>query len=123
MPPSKPTVCTRPFEFARISELISSNNAPERETLIGFTCGHVFHLSHLHSDASRPQSDTGSPERHADRTPRASSPLIEDSSVTASRIVGRKVLTARLLRDKIGDGCRICALTRKIESLGSESEA
>ncbi|KAJ5591142.1 hypothetical protein N7450_005114 [Penicillium hetheringtonii] len=94
----------------------------EREILIGFACGHAFHLSHLHSDASRPQSDTGSPERNADHTPRSSSPLDEGPSTSTSRTVGPKVTTARLLRDKIGDGCRICALARKIESLGIEDE-
>ncbi|KAJ5674124.1 hypothetical protein N7462_009563 [Penicillium macrosclerotiorum] len=101
-------------------------NAPfqanEREILIGFACGHVFHLSHLHSEASRQQSNTSTPDRSADRTPRPSSPSEEPSSTTASRTVGPKVTTARLLRDRIGDGCRICALTRKIESLGSEGE-
>lgn len=98
-------------------------NAPfkanEREILVGFACGHVFHLSHLHSEASQQQSSITSP---IDRTPRPSSPVEEQSPSTASRTVGPKVTTARLLRDKIGDGCRICALTRKIESLGGEEE-
>ncbi|KAJ5760941.1 hypothetical protein N7520_008097 [Penicillium odoratum] len=89
----------------------------EREILVGFACGHVFHLSHLHSEESQ-YSSTNSV---AGRTPRPSSPS-EESSSTASRTVGPKVTTARLLRDKIGEGCRICALTRKIESLGNEGE-
>lgn len=95
---------------------------PEKEILVGFACGHVFHLSHLHSETSQVQSSTSSPTRSADRTPRPSSPTDEPTSSTASRTVGPKVTTARLLRDKIGDGCRICALTRKIESLGDEGE-
>ncbi|KAJ5104095.1 hypothetical protein N7532_004624 [Penicillium argentinense] len=96
--------------------------ANEREILIGFACGHVFHLSHLRSEASRQQSSTSSPDGSADHTPRPSSPSEEPSSSTASRTVGPKVTTARLLREKIGDGCRICALTRKIDSLGVEGE-
>ncbi|KAJ5727492.1 Tetratricopeptide-like helical [Penicillium malachiteum] len=92
-------------------------SANEREILVGFACGHVFHLSHLHSEASQQPSTISSP---LDRTPRPSSPTEEPTSSTASRTVGPKVTTARLLRDKIGDGCRICALTRKIESLGNE---
>ncbi|KAJ6166628.1 hypothetical protein N7470_002075 [Penicillium chermesinum] len=91
----------------------------EREILIGFACGHVFHISHLHPDASQHQSNTSSP---GDRTPRPSSPVDEPFSSTASRTVGPKVTTARLLRDKIGDGCQICALNKKIESLGTEVE-
>ncbi|KAJ5594815.1 uncharacterized protein N7459_001023 [Penicillium hispanicum] len=92
----------------------------DREILIGFACGHIFHLSHLHSESSQQPSSATSPNRSADRTPRPSSPSDEPTSSTASRTVGPKVTTARLLRDKIGDGCRICALTRKIESFGSE---
>jgi hypothetical protein len=101
-------------------------NAPfqpnEREILVGFACGHVFHLSHLHSEGSQQPSSVGTPNRSADRTPRPSSPSEEPTASSASRTVGPKVTSARLLRDKIGDGCRICALTRKIESLGSEGE-
>ncbi|KAJ5093013.1 hypothetical protein N7456_008874 [Penicillium angulare] len=91
----------------------------EREILVGFACGHVFHLSHLHEEGSRQESSATS---LVDRTPRPSSPADEPFSSTASRTVGPKVTTARLLRDKVGDGCRICALTRKIEALGNEGE-
>lgn len=100
-----------------------ANDIPftEKEILIGFACGHVFHLSHLHSESS-PQSNATSPTGSADRTPRPSSPSDEPTSSTASRTVGPKVTTARLLRDNIGEGCRICALTRKIEALNNEIE-
>ncbi|CAG7918531.1 unnamed protein product [Penicillium olsonii] len=93
--------------------------ANEREILVGFACGHIFHLSHLHADTS--QSGTNSRDQSKDHTPRPMSP-VDESSATASRTIGPKVTTARILRDKIGSGCRICALTREIESLGdSES--
>lgn len=88
----------------------------EREILVGFACGHIFHLSHLHADT--PPSGTNSRDRSTDHTPRPMSPVDESLSATASRTVGPKVTTARILRDKIGDGCRICTLTRDIESLG-----
>lgn len=97
------------------------NLVTEREILIAFACGHVFHLSHLHPESQQQQqqqSPTDGADRPADQTPRAFSPSEE---TTASRTVGPKVTTARLLRDKIGDGCRICSLTREIESLGAES--
>ncbi|KAJ5925703.1 hypothetical protein N7454_008342 [Penicillium verhagenii] len=38
----------------------------EREILVGFACGHVFHLSHLHEEGSQQYSSTSSV---ADRTP------------------------------------------------------
>ncbi|KAJ5485949.1 hypothetical protein N7530_000249 [Penicillium desertorum] len=94
----------------------------EREILVGFACGHIFHLSHLHPDTPQQQSGTSSRDRSADVTPRAMSPVDETRSATASRTIGPKVTTARILRDKIGDGCRICAVTRDIESLGGEAE-
>ncbi|KAJ5950819.1 uncharacterized protein N7479_009232 [Penicillium vulpinum] len=93
----------------------------EREILVAFACGHIFHLSHLHPDTPQ-QSGTNSRDRSADLTPRAMSPVDETRSPTASRTIGPKVTTARILRDKIGDGCRICAVTRDIESLGGEVE-
>jgi hypothetical protein len=40
----------------------------------------------------------------------------EDGYYTASRSVGPKVTTARLIRDRVGDGCRICALGRQVEN-------
>ena len=129
--PGKCGGCNARFEangklstYASLHFGMTGSNYPlstEKEILIGFACGHVFHLSHLHSEASQ-QSNTSSPTGSAGRTPRPSSPSDEPASSTASRTVGPKVTTARLLRDKIGDGCRICALTRNIESLGSEVE-
>ncbi|KXG48871.1 Tetratricopeptide-like helical [Penicillium griseofulvum] len=92
--------------------------ANEREILVAFACGHIFHLSHLHSDTSQQQSGASSRDRSADITPRPMSPVDETRSATASRTVGPKVTTARILRDKIGDGCRLCTLSRDIESLG-----
>lgn len=68
----------------------------ESETLIGFACGHVFHLSHLLSylDPDAPSSpmdfDIG---------------WDEDARV---RSVGAKVTHARLLRDRIRGGCPVC---------------
>ncbi|KAK4941585.1 Vacuolar protein sorting-associated protein 41 [Elasticomyces elasticus] len=88
----------------------------EKEILVGFACGHIFHLSHLHVDT--PRSGTNSRDRSIDHTPRPMSPVDESLSATASRTVGPKVTTARILRDKIGSGCRICTFTRDLDSLG-----
>ncbi|KAL4906020.1 hypothetical protein BDW74DRAFT_137117 [Aspergillus multicolor] len=97
--------------------------ANEKEILVAFACGHAFHLSHVHqSEASSPAHTPGLDS--GAQTPRAFPPrtsILEEPS-SASRTVGPKVTTARLLRDRIGDGCRICALARELEAVGdSES--
>lgn len=80
---------------------------------MGFACGHVFHLSHLNDDAS-----TDAPLDHdgAD-SDRASLTTVEDPSFSTAvaRTVGPKVITARLIRDRIGQGCRICSLAKQVE--------
>ncbi|PYH93292.1 vacuolar assembly protein [Aspergillus ellipticus CBS 707.79] len=99
--------CKRPFR------------ANEKEILVGFACGHIFHLSHVHSS----ESSTSTPHsRSAVQTPRPFSPthtpMMDELSLSTSRTVGPKVTTARLLRDRIGDGCRICALAKELEAIG-----
>jgi len=66
----------------------------EMETLVGFACGHVYHLRHLLE------------QLHPDR------PVDEDilGAVAEQRphLVGAKVTHARLLRDQITGGCPEC---------------
>lgn len=68
----------------------------ETDTLVGFACGHVFHLACLlaYNNAER---DTASELEAAVQTTE------DDGYVTRS--VGAKVLHARLIRDRIVDGC------------------
>lgn len=69
----------------------------EMETLVGFACGHVFHLSHLlnfHSD-DRPVTP---PNIDID----------ENGEIAMTYSIGAKVTHARLLKDRIRDGCPIC---------------
>lgn len=69
----------------------------EQETLVGFACGHVFHLSHLLRYIN--------PERPP--TP----PIVEldeHGEFTQSHSIGAKVTHARLLKDRISGGCPIC---------------
>jgi hypothetical protein len=70
----------------------------ETETLVGFACGHVFHLSHLlsYQNESRPVTP---PEVELD----------ENGEWAMTHSVGAKVTHARLLRDKIRDGCPVCS--------------
>ncbi|KAL5366492.1 hypothetical protein BJX96DRAFT_35628 [Aspergillus floccosus] len=96
-----------------------SFHANEKEILVGFACGHIFHLSHVHPTVS----PTSTPEsRSASQTPRplppSRTPTLDDLSLSTSKTVGPKVTTARLLRDRIGDGCRICALGKDLEAMG-----
>jgi len=75
----------------------------EVETLVGFACGHVFHLSHL-LDYGNVEQD-----REGDRpdTPPPDG-VDEDGQWRATHSVGAKVTHARLLRDRIRDGCPVC---------------
>jgi vacuolar protein sorting-associated protein 41 len=69
----------------------------ETETLVGFACGHVFHLFHLlnyNNEEERPQTP---PDVELD----------ENGQWAATHSVGAKVTHARLLRDKIRDGCPV----------------
>lgn len=70
----------------------------EVETLVGFACGHVFHLSHSLSYGNEDRPLTP-PDVELDE-------YGEWRSDTHS--VGAKVTHARLLRDKIRDGCPVC---------------
>lgn len=67
------------------------------ETLVGFACGHVWHLSHLFLWQHPGQPITPSELE-----------LIGNDKRSASHSVGAKVTHARLLKDKIPDGCPIC---------------
>ncbi|KAK3347054.1 hypothetical protein B0T25DRAFT_553513 [Lasiosphaeria hispida] len=66
----------------------------EKETLVGFACGHVFHLRHL--------LELLHPEETVDED------LLGVMAEQRSHLVGAKVTHARLLRDKITGGCPVC---------------
>ncbi|PBP17350.1 WD domain-containing protein, partial [Diplocarpon rosae] len=70
----------------------------ETETLVGFACGHVFHLSHLLS--YREERPGTPPEVELDEN--------GEWKEGNTHSVGAKVTHARLLRDKIRDGCPVC---------------
>ncbi|KAL2842359.1 hypothetical protein BJY01DRAFT_216632 [Aspergillus pseudoustus] len=100
-------------------------HANENEILVAFACGHAFHLSHVHQSGS-PSPGHASGNESGAQTPRPFLPsrtlTLDEYSSSTSRTIGPKVITARLLRDRIGEGCRICALAKELEAIGdSES--
>ncbi|KAL4946149.1 hypothetical protein BDV06DRAFT_160627 [Aspergillus oleicola] len=117
-----PTSVSKPYtpQAGRCAGCHRPFHANEKEILVAFACGHAFHLSHVHQSEPSSPAQTAGIESGA-QTPRAFppslSPTLEEPSTT-SRTVGPKVTTARLLRDRIGDGCRICALAKELEALG-----
>ncbi|EFQ35662.1 WD domain-containing protein [Colletotrichum graminicola M1.001] len=68
----------------------------EMETLVGFACGHVFHLSHLLEmlfPGKRQEDDYG---------------INSEEAINSGCRVGSKVTHARLLKDRIREGCPVC---------------
>ncbi|KAK2733057.1 Vacuolar protein sorting-associated protein 41 [Myotisia sp. PD_48] len=79
----------------------------ETKTLVGFACGHIYHLAHLHppnEDGEETEEEEGQPKDTLETEPS----IAEAFSPFLSRTVNHKVINARLLRDKIGAGCRLC---------------
>ncbi|KAL2150460.1 hypothetical protein VTH82DRAFT_7023 [Thermothelomyces myriococcoides] len=70
----------------------------ESETLVGFACGHVFHVSHL-LQRLYPGQEVDEVLLRGIAEPRAS----------ATHLIGAKVTHARLLKDRIAGGCPVCA--------------
>ena len=83
------------------------NGLLETETIVVFACGHIYHVSHLHGPSTPEEQDTPQGQDPASLRLHYQPSSIQSSAL--SRTVGLKVTNARLLRDKIGDGCRICA--------------
>ncbi|KAK8156654.1 vacuolar assembly protein-like protein [Phyllosticta citrichinensis] len=82
----------------------------EKETLIGFACGHVYHLSCLL------ETERSSAEHPTDHDPNSSATAAAALQVqfaadpdTSSRSVGAKVAHAHLIRNAIDRGCPRCA--------------
>lgn len=72
----------------------------EMETLVGFACGHVFHLSHL---LNFQKADADTP-----MTPPEEGGGMSEWDNDERHSIGNKVTYARLLKDKIQGGCPVC---------------
>jgi hypothetical protein len=86
-------IAPKPGHCARCHEPFTEY---EMETLLGYACGHVYHVTHLmellHGGGREVDVDIGGPG--------------EEESGRYS--VGMKVMRARLLRDKVRSGCPLC---------------
>jgi hypothetical protein len=80
-----------------------TNKFIEREPLIGFACGHIFHLTCLFDALTDP--DTIAAAERLKRQLRVDDAL-EDAGFTRS--VGAKVAHAHVLRSIVGEGCKVC---------------
>lgn len=101
------------------------------ETLVGFACGHVYHLSHLLGEdgaTGAREGDSGTPTPAAAAAATAgttTAPAVTETqdadadesleeSLPFTRTIGPKVTRARLLQDQINavGGCRICSASK-----------
>ncbi|KEF62546.1 uncharacterized protein A1O9_00519 [Exophiala aquamarina CBS 119918] len=104
-PTEKPNHITEPeIQPGHCAACHRAFHQDESETLVGFACGHVYHVSHLlHGPDSEGDEST---------LPRSVKDVEEDVDISErfSRSVGPKVTNARLLKDKIQGvgGCDIC---------------
>ena len=68
----------------------------ETETMVGFACGHVFHLEHLLKRLH--------PDEEVDED------ILGVVAEQRPHLVGAKVTHARLLRDRMTGGCPVCTM-------------
>lgn len=97
-PPKKPTKEWKPGHCAAV-QCLEPFTEWEMETLVGFACGHVYHLTHLlqelHPD--QPVPDVANNGYQAQ----------DEDDHNRRRTVNMKVTHARLLRDRV-TGCPVC---------------
>ncbi|KUI62407.1 hypothetical protein VP1G_09530 [Cytospora mali] len=100
VPPKKPAKKWKPGHCAAV-QCLEPFTEWEMETLVGFACGHVFHLTHLlevlHPD-DRSLHDVADFAHDYD----------DDESHHRRRTIGMKVTHARLMRDRVRGGCPVC---------------
>lgn len=79
----------------------------EVETLVGFACGHVFHLTHLLEALHPAGGGKGKGVEGLD--------AMAEQRASAAHLIAAKVTHARLLRDRIAGGCPVCVDREKEE--------
>ncbi|KAH8726644.1 vacuolar assembly protein-like protein [Phaeosphaeriaceae sp. PMI808] len=102
-PPGHCTSCHRPFSLPTPEEqdVIDAPLPLSRDTLVGFACGHVFHLRCLLPKTSASASVAALLQQQL------SSDAVE-SGDRWTRSVGAKVAHAHVVKRAIGKGCVVC---------------
>lgn len=106
-PPGHCVGCHRPFslptaeEESAIVEGATPTPPPSRDTLVGFACGHVFHLSCLLPKTSASASVAAGLQQQL-----ASD--AQESGGRWTRSVGAKVAHAHVIKKAVGRGCVVC---------------
>lgn len=88
----------------RCAKCLATLTEWETDTLVGFACGHVFHLTHL----------LGLQPDEAAR--RGFAGLGDDIVQSRRNVIGTKITHARLLRDSLRDGCPVCKAVTAVRS-------
>ncbi|CAI6339022.1 unnamed protein product [Periconia digitata] len=114
-PPGHCTGCYRPFTVPTVEEeSITQGALPlSRDTLVGFACGHVFHLSCLLPKTSASASVAATLQQQL-----SSDALVEGSSGRWTRSVNTKITHALVIKNAVGRGCVVC---REKEDVVSEN--
>lgn len=90
----------RKWEPGHCAQCFEPFVAWETETLVGFACGHVFHLLHL--------LERLHPNEEFDQD------LLGGLAEVRGHLIGAKVTHARLLKDRISGGCPVCKKVEKV---------
>lgn len=102
-PPGHCTGCHQPFTLPTTEEeqVIDGPVPLSRDTLVGFACGHVFHLSCLLPKTSASASVAATLQKRlaADA---------QEGSGYWGRSVGAKVAHAHVIKSAVGRGCVVC---------------
>jgi hypothetical protein len=109
-PPGHCTGCHRPFTLPTSEEeTFTDGPVPlSRDTLVGFACGHVFHLSCLLPKTSASASVAATLQKTLAKD-------AEEGDGYWGRSVGAKVAHAHVIRRAVGMGCVVC---REAEGVG-----
>ncbi|KAH7138087.1 vacuolar assembly protein-like protein [Dendryphion nanum] len=101
--PGHCTGCHRPFTLPTAEEqTVTEGPIPlSRDTLVGFACGHVFHLSCLLPKTSASASVAATLQQRLAND-------AQDGSGYWGRSVGAKVAHAHVIKSAVGKGCVVC---------------
>ncbi|CAK7213873.1 Vacuolar protein sorting-associated protein 41 [Sporothrix curviconia] len=86
-----------PGHCARCLEPFSEDGM---DTLVGFACGHVYHLPHLLKLGAEEVEELGFG--------------VDSEVINRRHVLGTKITHARLLRDHVRDGCPVCVKAEEV---------